>query len=131
ALAISAVSIIYGQSFMLEASAVLYSIAALDAADRFGRGASWWWMALAAASLGLLVLSKIYMAVMLLPLAHLACPWRKPASNERPRHDPWASGTGNPWRVAAALTLLALVLLPAAAWDVHVMAITADHSPVA
>jgi hypothetical protein len=76
ALALAPVSIIYGQSFMLEASLVFFTLATFCALDR------WWdaedgriargrlgYLLAAGVSLALLLLTKIYMVVLLLPLA--------------------------------------------------------------
>ncbi|GEM_PF-943494 len=130
--AISPVSIIVGQSFMLEASVVLFSIAALDAADRYARGRSWLWLAASAASLGLLVLTKIYMAVLLLPLAWIV--WRRPVDAPLVQ-EPTTGGilvSGPRWaRCAAALVLWGLALVPAGLWYLHVLEITSADSPLA
>lgn len=130
-LAISPVSIIYGQSFMLEASVALLSIAALDAADRYARRRSRLWLAASAAWYSLLVLTKIYMGVLLLPLAWIV--WQP--TEEAIRRDTSAADTAPPrnhrWsRCFAALFLWGLALLPAGLWYLHVMEITAADSPL-
>ena len=67
-LALSPVSIIYGQSFMLEASIVLFTLATLAAWERWLATTGRLWLALAAACYGLLLLTKVYMLVLLLPM---------------------------------------------------------------
>lgn len=131
-LAISPVSIIYGQSFMLEASVVLFSIAALDAADRFVRGRSRLWAAASAGWFCLLVLTKIYMGVLLLPLAWIV--WRPVAEDgaDLSRTTDEIASHGSRWaRCATALVLWGLALVPAGLWYLHVMEITAADSPLA
>jgi 4-amino-4-deoxy-L-arabinose transferase-like glycosyltransferase len=71
-LALSPVSIIYGQSFMLEPSIVLLSLATLAAWGRWLANPSAWWLTLAAACYALLLLTKVYMLVLLLPIVALA-----------------------------------------------------------
>lgn len=69
ALALAPVSIIYGQSFMLEASLVLWTMATFYTLDRWldrGRAP---WLVLAGVCFALLLLTKIYMLVLVLPLA--------------------------------------------------------------
>lgn len=68
-LALSPVAIIYGQSFMLEASVVFLTLAVLGCTDRWSAGGRRWWLAAGAAAWCLLLLTKIYMLVLLLPLA--------------------------------------------------------------
>ncbi len=125
-LAISPVAIIFGQSFMLEASVVLLSLVALDAADRFGRTRRVGWCILSGVALSLLVLTKIYMLVLLLPLAWLV----------------WLGGDGGlantwpRWRSRAALLGIGLLCwgiacLPAIAWCIHVLRISQVGSPLA
>jgi hypothetical protein len=69
ALALSPVSIIYGQSFMLEASLVFFTVGTVWCLDHWLSGGRWSWLPAAALCLALLLLTKIYMLVMLLPLA--------------------------------------------------------------
>jgi hypothetical protein len=69
ALAISPVSIVYGQSFMLEASLVFFTVATVWCLDRWLAGGRRAWLPAAALCLSLLLLTKIFMLVMLLPLA--------------------------------------------------------------
>lgn len=68
ALCLSPVSIIYGQSFMLEASLLFFTVAVFDAWDRWLGAGRPGWLILASFCLALLLLTKIYMLVVLLPL---------------------------------------------------------------
>ncbi|MGE0607443.1 MAG: hypothetical protein AB7O62_10140 [Pirellulales bacterium] len=72
--ALSPVSLIYGQSFMLEASVGCLSIAAFCGVQRWLDSRRGIWLAAAAGCLALLFLTKIYMLVILLPLFALV--WR-------------------------------------------------------
>jgi len=104
-LAFSPVSVIYGQSFMLEASVVFFSLATVAAMDCWLERRSAMWMAIAATVFGLAVLTKIYMLVLLAPLAFMA--WRSARTH------------GRTWtlRDMAGLSLIGLIaILPAAAW---------------
>jgi 4-amino-4-deoxy-L-arabinose transferase-like glycosyltransferase len=104
-MAFSPVSIIYGQSFMLEASVVTLTLAAMYSLERWLDEEGLGWLLLFALTLSLLLLSKIYMLVLLLPLAALA--YRRGSDMEGRR------------RVRSAVVLVAAILLsilPAAVW---------------
>jgi 4-amino-4-deoxy-L-arabinose transferase-like glycosyltransferase len=68
-LALSPVAIIYGQSFMLEASLVFFTIFTFYCLDIWSASHRWAWIVLGAVSFALLLLTKIYMLVLILPLA--------------------------------------------------------------
>jgi len=68
-LTLSPAAIIFGQSFMLEASLVFFTVASLWALDRWLTSGRKGWLLTAAASFSLLLLTKIYMLVLALPLA--------------------------------------------------------------
>lgn len=70
-LALSPVAVIYGQHFMLEASVVFLAVATIDAVDRWLCGRRTVWLVLGGVCFALLVLTKIYMLVLLLPVAYL------------------------------------------------------------
>lgn len=67
-LALSPVSIVYGQSFMLEPSIVLFTLAAIFCWDHWLNDRRPGWLGAAALSLALLLLTKVYMLTILLPL---------------------------------------------------------------
>jgi len=111
ALALSPVAILYGRSFMVEASLLCFLVATLWAWDHWlesGRGA---WLAAAALALALAALTKIFLLVLLAPMAAMA--WRA----RGPRH-------------LVAAFVVALALVPAAAWYWHAAAAAAPGSPV-
>jgi 4-amino-4-deoxy-L-arabinose transferase-like glycosyltransferase len=101
-LALSPVSVIYGQSFMLEASLMFFTVAAFAALDRYFRQARTGWLVLAGVWLALALLTKIYMLVLLLPLAAMA----------------WAEGRSRA-QFAATLAVLFAAVVPAALWYAH------------
>jgi 4-amino-4-deoxy-L-arabinose transferase-like glycosyltransferase len=67
-LALSPVAVIYGQAFMLESSVLFFAVATIDALDRWLTGSRLIWLLAAVLIFSLLVLTKIYMLVMLLPI---------------------------------------------------------------
>jgi hypothetical protein len=75
ALALSPVAVIYGQSFQLEASLVAVTVLTVWCADRWLTQRRVRWLAAAVVSAVLLLLTKIYMAYLILPLVYLA--WRR------------------------------------------------------
>jgi len=123
ALALAPVSIIYGQSFMLEASLVFFTVAAFYTLDRWldapaagpRRGHSVWLVA-AGLALALLLLTKVYMAVVVLPLGLMVLGAERTLS----RTARWGS-------VAA----LVLAVLPAAAWYALAWHASSPEGPLA
>lgn len=113
-LALSPVSIIYGQGFMLEPSIVCLTLGVLLAFDVWleRRDVRWWsaWVVLFAA----LLLTKVYMLVLLLPLG--TATWG--AFSSAPRWRSW---------VPAVLGIF-LAASPALAWCAFVLAISQPGS---
>jgi 4-amino-4-deoxy-L-arabinose transferase-like glycosyltransferase len=68
-LALSPVAVIYGQSFMLEASLVFFTVFTFYCLDAWSAGHRGAWVSLGAVSFALLLLTKIYMLVLIVPLA--------------------------------------------------------------
>ena len=145
ALAISPVSIVYGQSFMLEASLVVFTVGTVWCLDRWLAGGRHVWLPAAALCLSLLLLTKIYMLVMLLPLAVMILrrtPDAGPDAESCRERAAWRSrrseklspdvrqGTPRsafPTReTLLAAALLTLALIPAAAWYTHAARTAAD-----
>jgi hypothetical protein len=130
ALAISPVSIIYGQSFMLESSLVFFTVGTVWCLDRWLSGGRWAWLPVAALCLTLLLLTKIYMLVLLLPLAAMILQ-RTPDSPEnkdagtRGQGD---AGTNVARRPLLTVALLALALIPAAVWYAHAARTASDRT---
>ena len=101
-LALSPVSVIYGQSFMLEASLVCFTVATFYLLDRWLSGGRTIWLAMTAACFALLLLTKIYMLVLLLPLAIVVMHAKVFAR-----------------RKSSAILFLGLAIVPAATWYWH------------
>lgn len=123
-LALSPVAIIYGQSFMLEASLAFFAVATFYCVDRWMAGGRWIWLPAAAACFGLLTLTKVYMVVLLLPLA--AWVVRPPPMDAaKPMDTPtWP-------RLLAAGVAAAAALIPACLWYWHALRTAAPDSPLA
>ncbi|MBN2217146.1 MAG: glycosyltransferase family 39 protein [Pirellulales bacterium] len=135
-LALSPVAVIYGQHFMLEASVVFFAVATIGALDRWLAGRRPAWLAAAVICFGLLVMTKIYMLILLLPIGYLLL-----AEGLGIRD--WGLGVGqavpdgksrfpslipNPQSLSVrhsltygAVLLFILAALPAVAWVVYVM----------
>ena len=149
-LALSPVSVIYGQSFMLEASLVFFTLAAFYGVDRCLDGGRSGWLVAAALCFALLLLTKIYMLVLLLPLVVMV--FFRHTSVLRPSAaDGWLGSTGTDgapcaawsrWSAspqhlkpgrspsrAIALAAAGLAVLPAALWYAHAMRTAAPGSP--
>jgi uncharacterized membrane protein len=124
-LALSPVSIIYGQSFMLDASLVFFTVATFYAVDRWlerGRPA---WLLAACAAFALLLLTKVYMILLLLPLGVMVLLDNRPA-DRRTTAVPWKRS-----RCALAAMAGGLAVLPVTLWCVHAMRTAAPGSPYA
>jgi len=125
ALTLSPIAIIYGQNFTLDASMVFFTVVAMDGLDRWMSGGRSRWLLSAAVGLALLLLSKIYLAVWLLPLAAMVV-WpsgRFQFSSEPGRRDRLRTGLAAIAGVAA--------LLPAVFWYIHVYRAALPESPLA
>lgn len=109
-MAFSPVSIVYGQTFMLEASVAMFTLLTLYALEvglderRLG------WIAVAAGAFSVLVVTKIYMLVLLLPLG---------LSLVRAKNR----------LAAAAIAIFVVALLPTAWWYAKVMQIPSTTGP--
>ncbi len=147
ALALSPVSIIYGQGFMIEPSLVFFTLAALWCWTRWLEQRRWPALAGAAAALALLLLTKIYMLVLLLPLAAMLVRGNSVTLSEAKglgrgrgrffaalRMTDVALGTTRVTRmtrgtlIVSALALLAAIV-PAAAWLAHVWRLSDPAGP--
>lgn len=120
ALALSPASVIYGQSFMLEPSIVCFTLAAMLSLDRWAVDRRSRWLAAATIGLALAVWTKIYLVVLLVPLAAVLA-WRR---TEPAR--PLARGS------LIALVLAALVAItPGLLWTSWVWSISRSESDTA
>jgi len=123
-LALSPVSIIYGQSFMLDASIVFFSIASFYAVDRWLEGGRPAWLLAACLSFALLLLTKVYLVVLLLPLVVMVVFGDRLAG--RPSPD---GGRTRRSRCTLAALVAALAVLPVALWCAHAIRTAAAGSP--
>lgn len=114
-LALSPLGIICGQSFMLDASLVFFTLATFYSLDRWLAAGRMGWLPAATACFALLLLTKVYMLVLLLPLAYMVL------RGER--------STGR--RYATLALGAAAAILPAALWSAHALRTAATDSPSA
>ena len=119
-LAFSPLSIIFGQSFMLESSIVFFMLACLWCMETWLATGCKRWFALTALSLALLLCTKIYMIVMLLPLAALAVRKVVAAPGAAQRRQ---------WLVAST-ALLVIGVAPAAAWCMITLRLGSPENPL-
>jgi len=114
-LALSPVSIIYGQAFMLESSLLCFTVAAFLAWDRWWQSGRVVWLVSAVGCLALLLLTKLYMLIVLLPLALEG--WRRGAVDWKKR--------------MVSLVALAAACVPAGLWYAHAFRTSGPHSSLA
>ncbi|HUY33839.1 MAG TPA: glycosyltransferase family 39 protein [Pirellulales bacterium] len=118
-LALAPVAIIFGQCFMLESSLVFFSVATIGCLDQWLARRERRWLALAAVSFALLLLTKIYMLVLILPLAAMA--------RREPRVGPWG---GSRRRWIEFIVAGALAATPALVWCANVVRVSAPNGPL-
>lgn len=119
-LALSPISIFCGQSFMLESSAVCFMLCTLWGLERWLETARFRWWLLTAVGLALMLGTKIYLLVMLLPLVGLCL--RRIANLPRAARRRWVVG---------CLLLIVVGLAPTALWCLMVTRITSPEHPLA
>ncbi|HEX4147336.1 MAG TPA: phospholipid carrier-dependent glycosyltransferase [Pirellulales bacterium] len=125
-LALAPVSLIYGQSFMLESSLLAFTLATFYAFDRWLAGDGRRWLLAAAVAFSLLALSKIYLLVWIVPLTAMAIhTWRHPIEPSSMR-----TSRGTKSAIVAAGAFL-LAALPALAWYGHGWWVSRADSPLA
>ena len=113
--AFSPVSIVYGQCFMLEASVLALSLGVLYAFQSALDDGALKWFAVSAPCLTLVVLTKIYMLVLVVPLAAMI--WERRANDGR--------------NLFFAVATITASMLPVAAWYGVVLSISPVDSPAA
>jgi 4-amino-4-deoxy-L-arabinose transferase-like glycosyltransferase len=122
-LALSPISIIYGQSFMLDPSLVFFTLMSFYGLDRWLEVGGWAWLLAGGCCFALLLLTKVYMVVLLLPLGMMvlrgARPASRPATEEGPRRP----------RYALAVVAALLAVLPVFLWSLHALRAAAPESP--
>jgi hypothetical protein len=131
-LALSPVSILYGQGFMIEPSLVFFTLAALWCWTAWLEEHRWLMLAAATAALAALLLTKVYMLVLLLPLAAMAATRRDSVTlsgEGRLRH--YREGFFPVLRMRNAVSAVALLAatLPAALWLAHVWRLSDPAGP--
>lgn len=128
-LALAPVSVIYGQSFMLEASVVALALGTVWAIDRWRERPRAWLLVLAASLFALLLLTKIYMLVLLLPLAWLVLATPR-AGSEAAAAEGNATGMSRQlrsarlWGTVMVVGVLLLAAVPAIAWCGYAVALS-------
>jgi len=118
-LALAPVSIVYGQSFMLEASVVALMLATMLALERWLERPGGGRLTLLALSFALLTLSKIYMLVLLAPLVCRVLAGRSEVSARA-----WETWSARLRRAAAPAFALGVAALPALMWCVYVFVVS-------
>lgn len=125
--ALSPVSIVYGQSFMLEATVVALSLGTIWAVDGWRVGRATWRLLLAAVLFAALVLTKIYMLSLLLPIGWLLV---SRSTNVQDEISPRNNDSYDYFRaLALPLGVLLLAAVPALLWCDYVLSI-ADPAAV-
>jgi 4-amino-4-deoxy-L-arabinose transferase-like glycosyltransferase len=124
-LALSPISVAYGQTFMLDASIVFFTVAVFYCADRWLAGGSFLWLVPLTVCYALLLLTKVYLVVLLLPMAAMVL-WPStfgPVEAE-PRQP-------LPKRLWIALVPVVVAVIPVTLWCIHAIRTAAPGSPYA
>jgi 4-amino-4-deoxy-L-arabinose transferase-like glycosyltransferase len=139
ALALSPVAILYGRSFMVEASLVCFAVATLWAWDHWLASGRWAWLATAGLALALALLTKVFLLILLAPMAAMA--WSASRSKSPSPHRivpltpaPLPQGERGSRMGSQALLgafVVATALVPAGLWYWHAAAVATPGSPVA
>jgi len=119
ALALAPVSVTYGQSFMLEPSLVFFTLATFHALERWLAPGHLGWLVAGGIFLALLLLTKIYMLVLLLPLAVLVL-----RQSESP-----PTSRAEPSSLVLALLIIGLATVPAGFWYAHAVRTASPDGP--
>ncbi|NLE62075.1 MAG: phospholipid carrier-dependent glycosyltransferase, partial [Planctomycetes bacterium] len=132
-LALSPISVVYGQTFMLDASIVLFTLAVFYCADRWLAGGNPAWLIPLCVSFALLLLTKVYLVVLLLPLGAMTL-WPSQFGPSLFVPGQFAPGQSQPAgsrlrRVLLALAAAILAVIPVALWCLHALRTAAPGSP--
>ena len=129
-IAFSPVSIVYGQSFLLEASIAALTLATIDSFDRWLATRRLSYFAVTSIALGLAVLTKVYSIFVVFGLWSAFARSSKAAE---PCHEkPVIYGLPRQFRSAGLVSLLLLVgLLPAICWYSWVYSVSPSVGPAA
>ena len=134
-LALSPISIIYGQNFMLDASLLFFTVATFYLLDRWLHAGPATWLVAAAICFALLLLTKVYMLVLLFPLAVMVVQANRAGSSCRsilavgwlgqseavPQKTPEVSARSRLRTYLAAAIAGGLAVLPIALWCLHAL----------
>lgn len=116
-MAFAPVGIIYGQSFMLEASVAALSLVAVDVMDVWRQTRKWLPLLITALAASLVVATKVYMAILVVPLAAVVL-LRRPDSPALSRRE-----------LLAMSAAFACALAPTIAWYGWVASVDATAGP--
>lgn len=130
AFALCPVSIIYGQSFMLEASVACLAALSVWALDVWLARQRRVWLLICGLSLTALMLSKIYMLILLWPIAWLAYRGSRGVAHDHHATDANAEAgreqRGTRSRLLSVGITSAIACLPACAWLAYVFAVSGN-----
>ena len=122
-LALSPISVVYGQTFMLDASIVFFTLAVFYCADRWLLSGRVLWLVPLTVCFALLLLTKVYLVLLLLPMAAMVLwPTRFGPAVVEPRQ-------GLPGRFWVALVPVVVAVIPVTLWCVHAIRTAAPGSP--
>lgn len=125
-LALSPVAVIYGQSFMIDASMVFFALTAWYGVVRWLDSHRPGWLLLGSLSFCLLVLSKFYLAAWLLPLAAILLRPQRFATPRLPQEEERAFPAGC-WPLY--LLAAAVAMVPGIVWYAYVYRTAMPESP--
>ena len=124
-LALSPISVVYGQTFMLDASIVFFTVAVFYCADRWLLSGRILWLVPLTLCHALLLLTKVYLVMLLLPMAAMVLwPTRYGPGDPEPSQS-------LPGRFWVALVPVVIAVIPVVLWCLHAIRTAAPGSPYA
>jgi hypothetical protein len=124
-LALAPISVVYGQTFMLDASIVFFTVAVFHCADRWLLSGRSYWLVPLTLCYALLLLTKVYLVVLLLPMAAMVLwPARFGPADAEPQQP-------LPGRFRIALLSVVVAVIPVVLWCLHAVRTAAPGSPYA